>query len=230
MVSFKKASFTIAISSILVACGGGDDSPTPAPAIPTTFPIEAAISAYLTSASAFTTTYIDQDNGDVYTLTYGYQPSGDENFEGVVSKTGITTLNLKVNGNFLSSSTATSYFKLSPFKRLGGKTGSGEYIVAGTQTAYPSTGKIGDLGSIGTLTAYTNSAKSQIISTTTSTWELSAADNSTKAYLCFNSTIKYKNGNPDANVSECYKIDTRGVVIGNKITMTVNGEVLKFIN
>ncbi len=229
MSFYKKVGF-VAISVALTACGGGGgDNSSPAPAAPATFPIEAAVSGFLTSSSAFTTNYTDPDNGDIYTLSYGYAPSGDATFEGVPAKTGVTTQNFKLNGGFLGAATTTSYFQLSPVKSLGG-TGSGIYGVAGTQTAYPATGKVGDLGSTGTSTIYTDSTKSKVAATAISTWELSAADSATTAYFCFNNTIKYTNGNPDAHSSQCYKIDTKGIVIGNKITMTINGEVLKFVN
>lgn len=229
-MSFYKKVGLVVISAALAACGGGGgDSSSPAPVAPTTFPIEAAVSGFLTSSSAFTTNYTDPDNGDVYTLSYGYAPSGDATFEGMPAKTGVTTQNFKLNGAFLGSATTTSYFQLSPVKSLGG-TGSGIYGVSGTQTPYPATGKVGDLGSTGTSTIYTDSTKSKIAATAMSTWELSAADSATTAYFCFNNTIKYTNGNPDVHSSQCYKIDTKGIVIGNKITMTINGEVLKFVN
>jgi hypothetical protein len=229
-MSFYKKLGLVVISAALTACGGGGgDSSSPAPVAPTTFPIEAAVSGILTSSSAFTTNYTDPDNGDIYTLSYGYTPSGDVTFEGMPAKTGVSTLNFKLNGAFYGASTSTSYFQLSPVKSLGG-TGTGVYVVAGTQTAYPTTAKVGDLGNTGTSTVYTDSTKSKISATGISTWELAAADSATTAYFCFNNTIKYTNGNPDANVSQCYKIDTKGVVVGNKITMTINGEVVKFVN
>ena len=142
------------------------------------------------------------------------------------AKTASFTLNLKKNSVTQATSSQVSYFQIGPVKTLGATLGTGEYIVAANQIAFPVSGVVCDLGSLGSSTSYTSASKSSTYATTVNTWELQP-DTATTAYLCINSATRYKNGTT-LNGSECYKINSSGAVLGNKLTLSVGGKSVTF--
>jgi hypothetical protein len=102
-----------------------------------------------------------------------------------------------------------------------------EYTVAANQIAIPATGKAGDVGSLST-TTYSSNAKAVILATTTATWELQA-DTPSTAWLCVNTTVRPTTGGTIIG-SECYKINSNGNVVGNKLTIGINGNAITFTN
>jgi hypothetical protein len=212
----------------LVACGGGS-SGDPAPAAATVFPIESAVIGYLTSPRSFTTSYTDPATGDVFSFDYVHTPGADSTFEGSPSKTVTLTIDLKRNGVSQGASSQVDYFQTSPFKSLGTIDNTGQYAVVSNQVPLPATAKVGDGGSLHTSTTYTNSSKSAISETSVATWDLQAGPANT-AYFCANSTVKYMDGTPDVSGSECYRIDAGGAVVGNRLTITTNGQTRVFTN
>jgi predicted small lipoprotein YifL len=217
----------IAVVSTLAGCGGGGGDAAPVAATAATiFPVDAAVQAFLTSAHSFNANYTDPTNKDLYTLAYSYVPGGDSVFEGKAAKTANFAVNIKKNGATQGTSSQVSYFQIGPVKSLGATLGTGEYIVAGTQLPFPATGKVGDVGTLGSSTSYTSASKTSVYATTVNTWELQA-DTASTAYLCLNSSIKYTNGT-SAVGAECYKINTSGAILGNKLTITINGQSATF--
>jgi uncharacterized membrane protein len=61
-------------------------------------------------------------------------------------------------------------------------------------------------------------ADAGINGTEADTWVLQPADSATTAYLCLNTSITDSCGFA-INGAECYKINTDGTVLGNKITL-----------
>ncbi|GAA4015839.1 hypothetical protein [Actimicrobium antarcticum] len=226
-----KIATTVLFSTLLAACGGGGGSsnPTVAVAADVTFPADAAVQNFLTSSHTFNASYTDPANNDLYALNYSYVPGADSAFEGQAAKTASFTLNLKKNGVTQSTSTEVTYFRIGPVKSLGAILGTGEYIVAANQGAFPVNAKVGDVGSLGGSTSYTSSAKTSIYATSVNTWELQA-DTATTAYLCVNSSVRYTNGAATLTGSECYRINTSGAVLGNKLTLSINGKSVTFLN
>jgi hypothetical protein len=223
------ATITAVTSAFLLAgCGGGGGGTNAAVAASagTVFPVDASVQSFLTTAHSFNANYTDPANKDLYSLAYSYAPGGDSVFEGKAAKTANFTVNLKKNGVTGATSTQVSYFQIGPVKSLGATLGTGEYVVAGTQVAFPANGKVGDVGSLGSTTSYTSASKTSVYATTVNTWELQADTDST-AYLCVNSSIKYTNGT-SAVGSECYRINTSGAILGNKLTITINGQSATF--
>lgn len=217
---------TTLVTALLAGCGGGGGSSTPAVAAAVTFPLDAAVQNFLTSSHNFNASYTDPATNDLYTLAYGYVPGADGIFEGKAAKTASFTLNLKKNSVTQATSSQVSYFQIGPVKTLGATLGTGEYIVAGNQLAFPTSGVVGDLGSLGGSTSYTSSSKSSTYATTVNTWELQP-DTATTAYLCINSATRYTNGST-LNGSECYKINSSGAVLGNKLTLSVGDKSVTF--
>jgi hypothetical protein len=211
----------------LVACGGGGGSSDSGTV--TVFPIEAAVTSYLTSPRNFTTTHTDSTNGDVYTLDYAHSPGADSTFEGSPAKTVSLTINLKRNGTPLSTSTQVDYFQTSPFRSLGTIDNTGEYTVMANQVALPATAKVDDSGNLHTSTTYSDSSKATVTATSVATWNLQRASPTT-AFFCANSVVKSTDGSPDLTGSECYKIDANGNVTGNRITISFSGQTRVFTN
>jgi hypothetical protein len=217
--------------AFLVACGSGS-SDNPAPEAATTFPIEAAVVSYLTSSQSFMTTYRDPANNDVYTLAYNHVPGANLPFEVDQSaRLVLLTIDLRRNGvQLFPPRSQTDFFQNSPsFKYLGTIEDNGDYTVAANHAALPATAKVGDSGNLFTSTTYADNSKAAKRGTTVATWDLQA-DTANTALFCFNSTAKFTDGSPDISGSECYKVDTSGKVVGNKITMPVNGKTLVFTN
>ncbi|MEN3366346.1 MAG: hypothetical protein V7606_3620, partial [Burkholderiales bacterium] len=201
--------------AFLVACGGGssgDDTVT-------VFPIEGAVTTYLTTPRSFTANYTDPQNNDVFVLGYVHTPGADSSFEGNAAKTVNVAVEIKRNGVQVSQSSQVDYFQTSPFRYLGSIDGGGEYSVAANQAALPTTASVGATGNFYTGTSYTNSTKSTVTGTQTTVWSLQR-DTPSTALFCTNSTFK-STGNPDLTSSECYKINASGTVIGNRISLSV---------
>lgn len=210
------------VSALLAGCGGGGGATVSV----ATFPLDTGAQSFLTSSHHFTANYTDPAKGDLYTLVYSYTPGADASFEGQAAKTANLVLNLKKNNTQQLSSSEVIYFQTGPVKFLGA-TGSGEYIVAANQVPFPVSGKVGDSGSLDTKISYSDSSKTVINGTEVDTWVLQPADSATTAYLCLKTSITDSHGFTLSG-AECYKINTDGTVLGNKITVTVNGLSITF--
>lgn len=217
------ATSAVLLSVLLTGCGGGGDAGTVSVA---TFPLDSAAQSFLTSSHNFTANYTDPTNGDLYTLAYGFTPGNDSSFEGQTAKTANFTLSLNKNGSPFTTTSEIIYFQIGPVKSLGVTLGTGEYIVTANQVALPASGKVGDIGNLDTKTFYTNNTKSTSTATEVDTWSLQA-DTATTAYLCANSSISYTVG-INVSGSECYKINTSGAILGNKVTIAINGKSVTF--
>lgn len=211
--------------SLLVGCGGGGDTTV---ATGTTFPVESAVTTFVQSPHSFTANFTDM-NGDIFTLAFGFVPGGDTNFEGQAAKTSSRTLNLKKNGVLISTNTSTEFFQIGPFKPLGNVLGTGEFTVNANLVALPASGKVGDLGNFFTATEFSNSSKTNIVFTDVVTWSIEQTDTADTAFFCTNHNIKFTNG-ISATESDCFKINANGAVIGNRISLFVNGKAITFIN
>ena len=86
---------------------------------------------------------------------------------------------------------------------------------------------MGQTGSLGVLTVYSNSAKATVLRTAESTWTLEA-DTSTSAYLCANSVVKAGSGAAEGTSAGCFQINTAGAVTGIRWTLAVEGKTLVF--
>ena len=216
------AAGAVFVSALLAGCGGGGGGTVSV----ATFPLDSGAQSFLTSSHHFTANYTDPAKGDLYTLEYSYTPGADASFERQAAKTANLALNLQKNSTQQLTSSEVIYFQTGPVKFLGA-TGSGEYVVASNQVPFPVSGKIGDSGNLDTKISYSDSSKTAIKRTEVDTWVLQPADSATTAYLCMTTTIANPNGITISG-SECYKINTSGTVLGNKLILTVNGLSITF--
>ena len=225
-----KTTLAVALSAALLsACGGGSDSSPAAPVAPTaaaTFPLDTAYTQVSTTGISLNGTFVD--GADTWTMALSVTPVADQTFEGATAKKSVQAITIKRNGATIVSSAAESFFTINPFTVKGFKISGGSYgvqTVAGT--ALSNVAKVGDSGSLGSITVYTDSSKSSVFSTQQGTWTLEA-DTATTAFGCSNITVKDSSGNVGGTTSGCYKIDTNGTVKGMRYTIAVAGKTLVF--
>ena len=214
-------------TSFLAACGGGGGDAPAGPVVSTpSFPLDAAYTKAATTNRTFNGTAID--GADTWNLTWSTAVAADEVFEGALSKKASQSLTLKVNGVVGSVESFDTYFSINPLTSKGGRYADGSYAVLTSNTGVlPNAAKVGDAGTLGTLTTYTSDSKTTVKFTTQSTWTLEA-DTATTALGCSNSVIKDAAGTQTSTGSVCFKIDTSGNILGMRFTVSIPGKTLVF--
>ena len=214
---------------ILSACGGGGSDAVVAPTAPvaaTTFPLDTAYTQVATKGIFLNGTAVD--GVDTWTMALSVAPGADQTFEGAIAKKSVQSLTIKKNGATVISSGGETFFTINPFIVKGLKSNDGTY---GVQTAVGSAlsnaAKVGDSGSLGTTTVYSNSSKSSVLFTQEGTWT-AEPDTATTAFGCSNFTAKDTAGVMLGTTSGCYKVDTNGTVSGLRFTLAVPGKTLVF--
>ena len=135
---------------------------------------------------------------------------------------------MKKNGAVLSADTSSSYYSINPFTTKGAIYSNGTYAVQTSNTGFfPTAAKVGDSGTLGTLTLYTSPTKTTVQTTTQSTWTLEA-DTASTAFGCANIVLKDAAGTQTGTAAGCYKIDTNGNAMGMRFTLSVAGKTLVF--
>ena len=233
-MKIKTTSAVAALAALLSACGGGGGggaaSPASASPAPVTaaaiFPLDTVYKQLSTTGISLNGTAVD--GVDTWTIALSVAPAADETFEGATSKKSLQATTIKKNGATVVSKGGESYFTLNPVSLKGFKLNDGTY---GVQTVaggvLSNAAKVGDSGSLGITTIYSNSSKSSILSTHEGTWTLEA-DTETTAFGCSNITSKNASGAVVSTTSECYKIDTNGTIKGIKYTVAVSNRTLVF--
>ena len=215
-------------TAFLAACGGGDDSPAPTGPVASTltFPLAAAYAKGFTTGVSLNGTAVD--GADTYTMSLSITPVADEVFEGVLSKKSSGALTMKKNGTVLGADAISYYYTVNPFTQTGGRYSDGSYAVLTNNTGnFPTAAKVGDAGTVGTLTLYTSASKTAVKATTQNTWTLEA-DTATTAFGCVNSVIRDAAGTQTSTAAGCTKIDTNGNVLGMRYTLSIAGKTLVF--
>jgi hypothetical protein len=214
---------TCAVAS-LTACGGGGGSTSNNTS--TTYAVDTAYTQALTVGISLNGTAVD--GADIWTMAMSVTPAADESFEGITTKRSVSAITIKKNGVTVLSSGSENFFSINPFKTKGLKLNDGHYGVATVAgSAMPNSAVVGNTGSLGTVTVYTNASKSSIAFTQEATWTLEE-DTATTAYACTNTTAKDTTGLLITTTSGCYKIDANGTIKGMKYTLAVAGKTLVF--
>lgn len=209
---------------VLAACGGGGN--TPPVTVAPTYSLDAAQTKIVTTGMTLSGTAVDGTN--TYTMSLSSTPAIDEVFEGVLSKKYSASMTMKLNGAVLSATNYSGYFSLNPFTVKGARYADGTYgVTTSTTGVYPTAAKVGDSGSLGTLTVYADSSKTTAKSTSQSTWTMEA-DTATTAYGCINGVNKDATGTQTGTTAGCYKMDSNGNVLGMRYTVSVPGLTLVF--
>jgi hypothetical protein len=195
--------------------GGGDDSAI----LSTDFAVQSAAATYFQSAHQFTLT--GTVGASTLSMNYSYTPGAASMFEGQSALTAVENATLLLDGVVVDVVTSTSFFALSPFTFFG-STEAGSYSVLAQTANLPGTARIGQSGTIGVETEYTDSTKAVVVGTSTITWSLEPDTQST-ALFCIN--MQSTSGAPVSG-SQCYRIDAAGVPQGLVVRVDVNGQTV----
>jgi hypothetical protein len=215
-------------AALLSACGGGGGGATPAPGgnpvvdppvvvppVGTDYPVANVMSAFVQTAHTYDLT--GTLSGQTYTLTDAYVPQANSTFEGKPTLAALQTTTIKRAGVVFSLIKSNLYFTANPYVQLGSTDPDGTaYSVIQQTSNLPTTAKIGQSGSIGTATNYTNSNKTTVADTATITWTLEA-DTGGNALLCIVTQVA---GTNPITGYECLRIDIAGKVLGRVIKAT----------
>lgn len=155
------------------------------------------------------------------TMNYRYTPGAAAVFEGVPASTAVESVDLFANGALQEQLLSTSYFALNPYRFLG-STSMGSHSVFNQVANLPVSAKIGESGTIGSETEYTDATKAQVVGTAAISWSLEA-DTATTALFCVN--IRTTSGVP-ADGAQCYRVNTGGTVLGLVIKVNVLGQIV----
>jgi hypothetical protein len=210
------------LAAALAACGGGGGGDVPLSATSTaSFPVQALYAKDISSSSSYTVTASDASG--TYTVTASDTPRSDAIFEGVTRSVSLGTLTMKQGNVLINTSSSLNYYGLNPPRSYGSLDTNGEYAVNTATGTMPVTAKVGETwsGHIGTV--YSNSSKTTVLYNMTRNWSMEA-DTATTAFMCAN-TIR--TGTSDTS-SACRKIDTAGNILGYRMTLKVNGQIVTF--
>lgn len=208
---------TICSILALCACGGSSSSSG------YQFPLDGAFTYYEQTNESFTLTATS--GSDTYTLQITSIPgSGLSTFDGVSAYTSDQTETLSKNGTVISDDSQTLYYTIGPYTRVGIIDANGQETVYANQTALPDYSLINMTGAFDTDTTYTDSTRSVVYATGTTTWdteEYPLQPNQPIAFACLD-TVFTINGSKSPE-SDCYLMNTVGYIVTLQITMTVDG-------
>lgn len=234
----------------LTGCGGGGGGGVVEST--NSFPLKAALSTYVTTASTDIYTITGQglnSDGTTYTISGNAQIAKTASivgpFEGVnylKTSEGLTgTLifnNIKTNGALVNSielpysGQGFSYYD-ADFNPMGGSTST--TVGSETSTSYevnklvnriPNFGKVGDSGTLYTTTEYSSSSKSSVKSTSTTTFEIKPETSST-AIIVLSTQESDSDGTTSTNVRS-YRMDLSGSITPiSQVNTFSNGVTIK---
>jgi hypothetical protein len=218
MKKLTAISLTTCAIAAITACGGGGGGSTNSSS-PTTYAVDTAYTQAATAGISLNGTAID--GADTWTMALSITPAADETFEGATAKKSVNAITIKKNGTTVLSSGGENFFSINPFKTKGLKLNDGHYGVATVAgSAMSNAAVVGNSGSLGTVTVYSNASKSTISFKQEATWTLEE-DTASTAYACTNTTARDTNGTLITTTSGCYKIDPSGTIKGMRYTLFV---------
>ena len=164
--------------------------------------------------------------GNTYVLSFSFLPQTDAVFEGAARKAVRQSITVSGGGNSQTSS-GVQYYSTGPYADAGSLADDGSYSVATSTSPLPTAARVGSGGPMSSFTAYANSSKTVIESTTAVRWLLEADTDST-AFACQVGVITETGGAGSDTVKLCWRVDTSGQVTGGRVSLTVGGVSLEF--
>lgn len=200
---------------LISACGGGGDSGSTVSKA--SFPISQVMATQLQSTRTINLSgTVDGVSGQV---AYSQSLDAPRFFEGITASASNITLIVTSGGVVRSQQSFTRLFSADP-PGFFGTTGADTYVVVNQTALFPISAKVGEIGTVGTETGYTDISKSQVTGSQSITWSLEADSEST-ALLCINRSGA-------STGSECYRIDSSGNLLGNVLRLVVDGKAVVF--
>jgi hypothetical protein len=199
---------------LLTACGGGGGGGTPAPTGPVTstlsFPLQTGYRTLIANgaANSFTISGTCAGSGN---HTVGAANTATT-FEGSAALSAASTWTMNFTGCTLSSvaATSTTYYDSNYLPRGVSSVGT-NYGVYQTAPTIPSTVMVGNTGTIGTETLYTNSTKTVGNGTTVVSYVVEA-DTANTAIVNLIARVYNASGTLTATEQDRYRIDAAGTL------------------
>ena len=173
---------------VVSGCGGGGGGGGNAGPVVSrqSFNIKTAIASYTSTPHSYTFTGSGTLNGVPITGTgtgdLGVLTAGVFEGQTALQQTQTTNLTITENGNPTSLSSVDTLFYLPADYSPLGRTSPNRYEVNDPGTTYPTTAKVGDSGMVGTAKCYSDSTKSTLIRSATSSYRVEA-DTATSAIV-----------------------------------------------
>jgi hypothetical protein len=202
--------------------GAAAEQAAPGPA----FPVAAVLSAVASTPYGYVKTYTSPA-GNVYTLVGEYRPGVILPFEGVSANSGFGVSSRRMNGTISWIRSQVDYYQTGTYIYLGTSYGDGEYVVANNQVQPPATARVGEKGSLYSLTGYQNNTKATVVHTGTASWEM-RADAGSAAKLCVTTHLKYPDGRLDSSTTACNRVTASGLQSGSDIVISTGGNTETF--
>jgi len=206
-----KLLFISTLLFLISACGGGGGGGGGPVTSAETFQLKTAYVNFFNGSNSLPFTLSGTSSGYAVTgsgtLTESVPVNSTFELVSALQKNSTITYTLTVNSVTSSTASSSSSYADSNYVPLGG-TGS-EYTVITGSTSIPLTARVGDSGTWSTENRYTNSSKSSLIGTTTTTYVLEA-DTATTALLKIIDTDKNTSGTTTATTIETYRITPSG--------------------
>lgn len=220
--------WTIAFALVLSACGGGGGSGAgPATATPSAstaaFALDTAATNLLTNTQRFSLNALTKDKRQLGVVV-DFSPRPDQTFEGRNAKVVDITSTFSENNLPALLNTERIFFSTNPFTVLGaittGDLDGQNYEIVRSQSQLPATVNVGSKGPFTMAQFYTDSTKTVLSGSQTTTYSLEA-DTPSTAFFCLNSEIKNGLNRILATGSDCYKITPEGAILGMKLVVGV---------
>lgn len=213
---------TSVIANANAQSGAAAEQAAPGPA----FPVAAVLSALASTPYGYVKTYTSPA-GNVYTLVGEYRPGVILPFEGVSANSGFGVSSRRMNGSISWIRSQVDYYQTGTYIYLGTSYDNGEYVVANNQVQPPATARVGEKGSLYSLTGYQNNTKATVVHTGTASWEM-RADAGSAAKLCVTTHLKYPDGRPDSSTTACNRVTASGLQSGSDIVISTGGNTETF--
>lgn len=218
------SALSLILAAALVGCGGGGgDAGTPVPVISSVdMPVQSAMSAYAKASHTYNLSgNLTTAPGTVvtYTMDYGYIPeTATTQFDGSTVSAAAQTVVVRQSGNTtpLLQQSFRSFFTTNPYAIYGSiDQDNSAFTVVTRSSSLPTAAHIGQSGTLGTETEYTDSTKTTVTGTSSLSWSMEA-DTADSALLC----ILAQFAGSTSSSTNCYRIDRSGNVTALIVRIT----------
>lgn len=221
-----------ALVFLVSACGGGGGGGggSNGPVTSTeTFQVKAAYVNYLNKTGSFPFTLSGTSSGTNVTgsgtLTLSTPSNGTFESISVLQKNSAATFTIIANGVSANDGSASSTYVDSNYQPKGSS--GTEYAVVTSNIAIPVTGRVGDSGTWSIENRYTNSTKTSLLGTTTTSYVLEA-DTASTALLKIIDEEKNNAGTTTSTMIETYRITPAGAITAVSATASASPTFLTF--
>jgi hypothetical protein len=224
-----KLLFISALLLLISACGGGGGGSSGPVASNETFQLKTAYVNFFNGSNSLPFTLSGTTSGYTVTgsgtLTESAPVNGTFESVSALQKNSAITYTFTANNVTSSTASSSSSYADSNYVPLGG-TGS-EYSVITGNASIPLTARVGDSGTWSTQNRYTNSSKSTLVGTTTTTYVLEP-DTASTALLKIIDTDKNTSGTTTGTTIETYRITPSGGITHISVSISESPTYLVF--